>query len=404
LKKTLQLSETVTWNYGDDDDDEREIEQKRRTRREMIRQHNQRVIKRPNNFCYHCNETFNTKEDLKYHVENIVKKQLNPTAYSPETDYTISQQNAAGHTLRSDFFQLDAREAEEIQSHLASDVYANFTLDGKECYHCGQEFQSTDEMKNHPARCDRMKNARNIGQVSLNDFHGEVHIAQKEVGFKRQKRKKNHAPKTARPKKTKVDKRRQEAQKVHQRSVVDEEAEASGVVEDGVEQQAVEYQHYDEYEQQQHYDEQGHHYEPDPNYEHHQGYEQHDENHDYQEVQPAKPDQHHQQQEADDVHHVEGEVDEHNEQEQQQHEQQEEEHIQLQPVNYKQRRSEKHATRPSGSNSSQQNNSNSGFHCFHCDHIFNSRQELQQHVNEIAKKNHKEKTQADDYRANHVYN
>ena len=52
---------------------------------------------------------------------------------------------------------------------------------------------------------------------------------------------------------------------------MDEEAEASGVVEDGVEQQAVEYQHYDEYEQQQHYDEQGHHYEPDPNYEHHQG-------------------------------------------------------------------------------------------------------------------------------------
>ena len=43
----------------------------------------------------------------------------------------MSQQNAAGHTLRSDFFQLDPREAEEIQSHLASDVYANFTLDGK---------------------------------------------------------------------------------------------------------------------------------------------------------------------------------------------------------------------------------------------------------------------------------
>ena len=34
---------------------------------------------RPNNFCYHCNETFETKEDLKYHVENIVKKQLNPS-------------------------------------------------------------------------------------------------------------------------------------------------------------------------------------------------------------------------------------------------------------------------------------------------------------------------------------
>ena len=51
--------------------------------------------------------------------------------FSPETDYPMSQQNAAGHTLRSDFFQLDPREAEEIQSHLASDVYANFTLDGK---------------------------------------------------------------------------------------------------------------------------------------------------------------------------------------------------------------------------------------------------------------------------------
>ena len=32
-------------------------------------------LRRPNNFCYHCNENFATKDDLKYHVENIVKKQ-----------------------------------------------------------------------------------------------------------------------------------------------------------------------------------------------------------------------------------------------------------------------------------------------------------------------------------------
>ena len=32
-------------------------------------------FRRPNNFCYHCNENFATKDDLKYHVENIVKKQ-----------------------------------------------------------------------------------------------------------------------------------------------------------------------------------------------------------------------------------------------------------------------------------------------------------------------------------------
>ena len=40
-----------------------------------------------------------------------------------------------------------------------------------------------------------------------------------------------------------------------------------------VDQQAVEYQHYDEYDQQQqHYDDQGHHYDqPDPAYEHHHG-------------------------------------------------------------------------------------------------------------------------------------
>ena len=50
---------------------------------------------------------------------------------SPETDYAPTAQNAAGHTLRNDFFQFHEREAEQIQSHLDNDVYANFTLDGK---------------------------------------------------------------------------------------------------------------------------------------------------------------------------------------------------------------------------------------------------------------------------------
>ena len=41
-----------------------------------------------------------------------------------------------------------------------------------------------------------MKNARNIGQVNLSDFNGEVHITQKDTFSKsRQKRKKN-TPKT----------------------------------------------------------------------------------------------------------------------------------------------------------------------------------------------------------------
>ena len=71
-----------------------------------------------------------------------------------------------------------------------------FTFFLIECYHCGVEFQSTEEMKNHPSRCDRMKNARNIGQVNLSDFNGEVHITQKDTFSKsRQKRKKN-TPKT----------------------------------------------------------------------------------------------------------------------------------------------------------------------------------------------------------------
>ena len=48
-----------------------------------------------------------------------------------DAEFGISQQNAAGHTLRSDFFQLDEREVEQIQLSMESDVYANFTLDGK---------------------------------------------------------------------------------------------------------------------------------------------------------------------------------------------------------------------------------------------------------------------------------
>ena len=53
------------------------------------------------------------------------------------------------------------------------------------------EFHSTEEMKSHPQRCDRMKNARSIGQVNLNDFNDDVHLTQKDTYSKpRQKRKK----------------------------------------------------------------------------------------------------------------------------------------------------------------------------------------------------------------------
>ena len=46
-------------------------------------------------------------------------------------------------------------------------------------------------MKSHPERCDRMKNARSIGQVNLNDFNDDVHLTQKDTYSKpRQKRKK----------------------------------------------------------------------------------------------------------------------------------------------------------------------------------------------------------------------
>ena len=43
-----------------------------------------------------------------------------------------------------------------------------------ECYHCGQEFHNEEQMKNHPNMCDRMKNARNYGQVNLQEFSQSI--------------------------------------------------------------------------------------------------------------------------------------------------------------------------------------------------------------------------------------
>ena len=78
-------------------------------------------------------------------------------------------------------------------SRIGSVLHLHLSLvkTAKECYHCGVEFHSTEEMKSHPQRCDRMKNARSIGQVNLNDFNDDVHLTQKDTYSKpRQKRKK----------------------------------------------------------------------------------------------------------------------------------------------------------------------------------------------------------------------
>ena len=47
-----------------------------------------------------------------------------------ENEFPISHQNAAGHTLRSDFFRLDEDEVEAITQQ-SNPEYASFTLDGK---------------------------------------------------------------------------------------------------------------------------------------------------------------------------------------------------------------------------------------------------------------------------------
>jgi len=163
-----------------------------------------RIVKRrPNNFCYHCNENFRTKEDLKYHVDNIVKSANSHNGYS-ESEFPLSHQNAAGHTLRSDFFQLDQREVELIQGTRSE--YSNFTLDGKECYHCGQEFENDTDMKNHPKICDRMKNARNYsGDMNgFSNYQNEIYEQGHIKVTKSQKRKKPTATK-GRNKKSKME-------------------------------------------------------------------------------------------------------------------------------------------------------------------------------------------------------
>lgn len=404
----------------------------------MIRNSNSRIInKRPNNFCYHCNENFATKDDLKYHVENIVKKQQSSGGnngfrngnFNSENEFPISHQNAAGHTLRSDFFRLDEREVEAIQSQ-SNPEYASFTLDGKECYHCGQEFHNEEQMKNHPNMCDRMKNARNYGQVNLQEFsqsiqttgyNNDLYDNGIKIAKSNHKRKKTNKP-TARSKKSKME-------------LVHQDPRDLEYHEQGHEQVAHEHEQHVEYEtheyqtvsQPEHaheggeHDQQGHYeqkYQAQEEYEEKYDVAKYDQqtelvdtypsykcnqtesnNEEYQEEYQGEPHDEHVPQDGEQhaenhEQHVEhhDQHDEHHEQHVEHHDQHVEHHEQH--VEHREQHVEHHQqhhsqSAPSANQNRGTNHRKGGrHHCYHCDYVFESREDLQRHVAEISKKNH----------------
>jgi len=373
----------------------------------MIRNSNSRIInKRPNNFCYHCNENFATKDDLKYHVENIVKKQSSGGNngyrngnFNSENEFPISHQNAAGHTLRSDFFRLDEDEVEAIQSQ-SNPEYASFTLDGKECYHCGQEFHNEEQMKNHPSMCDRMKNARNYGQVNLQEFsqsiqstgyNNDLYDNGIKIAKSNHKRKKTNKP-TARSKKSKME-------LVHQdpRDLEYHEQGHEQVVHEHVEhEQHVEYETHEYQTVSQSDHPQGGEHDPQGHYE--QKYQTQDEYEEKYDV--AKYDQ---QTELVDTYpsykcnQTESNNEEYQEEYQEQG-QQHDEHVQQDGEQHGEHHGEHHEQHvehhPSQSASSANQNRGTDHHdggrhhCYHCDYVFESRDDLERHVAEISKKNH----------------
>jgi len=188
-----------------------------------------RPTRRPAHFCYHCNKNFPTRELLEDHVKQISIRSagqkraesavieeeyhegihVNPHREEPHQDeygpshdeltmrQRIHHQNdirkaprakrrrvlvheemqendlTSGHDfsassvkVESGFFDLSRAEITKIKTQ---NEYAAFTVDGKECYHCGDEFTNRQDLISHPRKCMRMKNANFYGKI----IHGD---------------------------------------------------------------------------------------------------------------------------------------------------------------------------------------------------------------------------------------
>lgn len=86
--------------------------------------------------------------------------------------------SASSVKVESGFFDLSRAEITKIKTQ---NEYAAFTVDGKECYHCGDEFTNRQDLISHPRKCMRMKNANFYGKIIHGD--GTLEEINDEVNF-----------------------------------------------------------------------------------------------------------------------------------------------------------------------------------------------------------------------------
>ena len=132
--------------------------------------------------CDHCECIFPSMEALQLHTSSLMREKqkserlavsrghgTDGIGHDERGEYGEGTARAGTGTLGTvkvecDFFELNDEEFDQIKNS-AMPEFASFTLDGKECYHCGEEFSSTTAMHQHPSLCTRMKNATNLGKV-----------------------------------------------------------------------------------------------------------------------------------------------------------------------------------------------------------------------------------------------
>ena len=101
----------------------------------------------------------------KHHDDQMTSASMEDEEDHELKNYAPSGTGTVGTVkVECDFFELNEDEFNQIKNS-AMPEFASFTLDGKECYHCGEEFSSTTAMHQHPSICTRMKNATNLGKV-----------------------------------------------------------------------------------------------------------------------------------------------------------------------------------------------------------------------------------------------
>lgn len=123
-------------------------------------------------FCDHCDQVFTSREALDIHTAELMQAKNEPAEPDAKRQRILAEGVSDTYPMlstvkvESGFFDLSRAEIAKIKNQ---SEYAAFTVDGKECYHCGDEFTSRDDLENHPRRCMRMKNANYLGKILNED-------------------------------------------------------------------------------------------------------------------------------------------------------------------------------------------------------------------------------------------